>query len=131
MDYLAWANKQFKKDIFARETTGIEIVAVDEEYAKCSLVLEKKHQNAANAVMGGVIFTLADFTFAVAANAGNPLTVSLCSQINFIAPAKGTILFAEAKCIKTGKTTCFYEVEVKDNSDNIVAIVTSTGFRKG
>ena len=40
--------------------------------------------------MGGAIFTLADFAFAVAANCcDQPLTVSISSQITYLAPPPG------------------------------------------
>lgn len=73
MDLLTKVREQFKKDRFATEATGITIEAVDENYAKCQLIVEEKHMNAAGSVMGGALFTLADFTFAVAANVGGGL----------------------------------------------------------
>lgn len=131
MNYLEQAKKMFQNDIYATETTGIEIVEVKESYAKCILKVERKHMNAADSVMGGAIFTLADFAFAVASNAGNPLTVSLSSQINYLSAARGEQLIAEAVCVKAGRSTCFYEVKITDEQDSMVAIVTTTGFRKG
>ena len=80
--------------------------------------------------MGGAIFTLADFAFAVAANCGGRLTVSLSSQINFIAAPKGGRLFAKAQCIKSGRHTCFYSVEITDNEARKVAEATVTGYIK-
>lgn len=130
MDYLEQARELFKNDIFATEVTGIVIDEVSVGYAKCSLKLTPSHMNAANSVMGGAIFTLADFTFAVAANAGCPLTVSLTSQISYLSKAKGTALIAEATCIKSGKNTCFYNVDILDDLGNKVAVVSVTGFRR-
>ena len=54
----------FKDDVYATQVTGIVIDACGPNYAKCSLALESKHRNAAGQVMGGVLFTLADFAFA-------------------------------------------------------------------
>lgn len=80
------------------------------------------------AVMGGVPFTLADFTFAVASNWQNPGTVSLSSNITFLSSPKGTKLTAEAICIKNGRTTNYYKVEVRDDLDNLIAAVTISGY---
>ena len=80
--------------------------------------------------MGGAIFTLADLTFAVAANFGGRMTVSISSNISFVGPAKGDVLTSTARCIKSGRSACFYEVEVVDDLGNKVAIVTFTGFVK-
>lgn len=128
MDYLEQARELFKADIYATETTGIVIEEVAVGYAKCSLSLNKSHMNAANCVMGGAIFTLADFAFAVAANAGAPLTVSVTSQISYISATKGDKLTAKANCIKAGRSTCFYEIEIKDDLDRLIAKVSTTGF---
>lgn len=130
MNYLEEARERFKSDIYATETTGIVIDEVDIGYAKCSFTINESHMNAANSVMGGAIFTLADFCFAVAANAGNALTVSLTSQINYLSRAKGQRLIAEARCVKAGRNTCFYNIDVCDDLGNLVAVVTTNGFVK-
>ena len=80
------------------------------------------------AVIGGVYFMLADFAFAVAANWKKMGCVSLHSDISFLASAKGDKLIAKATCIKNGKTTACYRVDVTDEIGNVIAIVTSTGY---
>ncbi len=130
MDYTQDARSRFAEDKYATEATGIFIEYVDENYAKCSLTVKPFHLNAMGFVMGGAIFTLADFAFAVAACTENPRTVSLNSQISYLNPSKGPILYAEAICLKNGKTACFFEITVTDSGGNVVAKVTTTGFRK-
>lgn len=56
-----------------------------------------RHLNAAGTVQGGALFTLADFAFAVAANAGGVLTVSLQNSISFLRAAKPARLTARAE----------------------------------
>lgn len=118
----------FANDIFATETTGIKIEEVTEEYTICSLEINKKHLNAAGYVMGGALFTLADFTFAVAANTIDTHTVSLSSSINFLRATKGPILYAKSCCINSGKTISFYEITLYDSPNRIVATVMINGF---
>lgn len=130
MDYKQGAIERFSNDLYATKTTGIVIEDVYPDYAKCSLEVKDKHLNAVGFVMGGAIFTLADFAFAVASNCGDELTVTLSSQISYINGTKGPILFAEAKCIKSSKNICFYETEVSDDNGNLVASITTTGYRK-
>jgi len=130
MDYKKTAEEFFKGDIFALETTGIKIEKVEPGYAKCRLDIEPKHLNARNFVMGGAIFTLADFTMAVAANAGHSDTVSLNLSISYVSPATPPTLFAEAKCVKDGRSVCFYEITVTDASGKTVATLTGSGFRR-
>ena len=127
MNELEQAREIFKKDRFAMVTTGIEIVEVDKGYAKCSLTIDDRHVNATGHVMGGAIFTLADFVFAVATNFKQKTTVTTVSQISYLGTPKGNILYGESKMLKDGRTNCFYEIIIRDNSDNMVAVVSMSG----
>lgn len=127
MTDLQEAREFFSKDLFAVQGAGIEIDEVGERYSKCSMELKPIHQNAVGQVMGGAIFTLADFAFAVATNFHGPLTVTAVSQICYLGVARGNTLIAEAKLIKDGKRTCFYEISITDEIGTKVALVTSTG----
>ena len=119
----------FKHDTFATNN-GAVIDEVGDGYAKCSLLIGDGHRNAAGGVMGGVPFMLADFAFAVAANHEEMRTVSLSSSIAFVGVARGERLVASARCVKQGRTTCYYTVSVTDELENRVAEVTVTGFNK-
>jgi len=119
---------RFQADRFATQAAGAVIDEVGEGYAKCSLTLCEIHCNAIGAVMGGVAFTLADFAFAVAANAGTEPTVSLSSHISFLSAVKGDRLIAEARRIREGRCVCFYEVDVTDDLGTFVAKVSMTGY---
>lgn len=130
MDYTKQAIENFSEDIYAVHTTGVKIEAADVNYSKCSLKIDERHYNVDGNVMGGAIFTLADYAFGVAANTGNPQTVSLSGTINFMRPTKGPILYAEAKCIKSGKSITFFDIVVTDGLGNIIATVLANGFRK-
>jgi len=121
--------KQFEADRFATGN-GAVIEEIGHRSAVCSLVITDLHRNAMGAVMGGVYFTLADFAFAVAANWEKMGWVSLRSDISFLGAAKGEKLIAEAVCVKAGKTTACYRVDVKDDLGNLAATVTATGYRK-
>ena len=121
--------KLFENDRFATEN-GAVIEEVEEHYAQCSLKLGSRHRNAMGAVMGGVPFTLADFAFAVASNWQKPGTVSLSSNITYLGRAKGGALIAEAICVKDGRTTCYYRIDVCDDLGNAVAAITTTGYHK-
>lgn len=123
------AREFFIKDRFAMPTTGIEIEDVEDYYAKCSLKIEEKHLNAAGKVMGGAVFTLADFTFAVASNHNGEPTVTTTSQITYLSAAKGEKLISESKLIKNGKTTCTYEINITDNLGTPVALVVTNGMK--
>lgn len=127
----------FKEDVFAVDTVDISIDEVVENYAKCSFTPDRRHKNAAGVVMGGALFALADFTFAVAANAKDIIeetknvTQTLSSNISYLSPAKiGQKLICEAKCIKKGRTACYYTVNVYAENDpsKILAVAAVNGF---
>lgn len=122
--------KIFEGDRFATEN-GAVIEEIGDRSATCSLLLTDSHRNAMGAVMGGVYFMLADFAFAVAANWENMGCVSLRSDISFLGAAKGKKLTAKAVCIKDGKTTSCYRVDVTDALGNLAAAVTVTGYHVG
>ncbi|MFA6856554.1 MAG: PaaI family thioesterase [Treponema sp.] len=125
-----YAELYFKDDRFAMQTTGIEIVDVGSQYARCSLKIDERHLNAAGTVMGGVVFTLADFTFALASNPEGQWTVSVSSTIEYLNAAKGPVLYCEAKCLKNGRNVCFYEMTVTEENGKAIARVLTSGFKK-
>ena len=127
MTQLEKVQKFFESDVFATFATGIEIKEIGDKWAKCSLTLDSRHKNAAGQVMGGVIFTIADFAFAVASNSESMVTVTTSSSISFLGTVKGNELIAETRLIKDGKRSCFYEVTVKDELDNPIALVSTVG----
>lgn len=127
MTELEEARQFFIRDKYAMVTTGIEIEAVGERYARCSLRLDDRHRNATGHVMGGVMFTLADFVFAVATNFKQPVTVTTVSQISYLGTAKGDILYGESKLLKDGRRNCFYQIYITDNLGTDVAVVSVSG----
>ena len=121
-------NERFRADRFAAQA-GVEIREAEPGRALCAMPLRPCHMNANGAPMGGAIFTLADFAFAVAANGfTDRIIVSQQVSITFLAPARGTELLAEAKCLKSGRTTCLYAVDVRDELGTYVAHATVNGF---
>ena len=125
-------NQRFRHDCFATAVVGASILEAEPSHAVCLLPLRPAHMNANNTPMGGAIFTLADFAFAVAANGfSERVTVSQHAAIAFLAPPKGTQLRAEAACLKAGRTLCLYEVRITDDLGTQVAHVTVNGFTMG
>ena len=122
--------KIFENDRFATENGAI-IDEIGEKSAVCSLTLTASHRNAMGAVMGGVYFMIADFAFAVAANHEKMGCVSLRSDISFLGTAKGERLIAKAACIKDGRSSACYRVDVTDDLGNLTATVTVTGYHVG
>ena len=120
-------------DRFAAET-GVRLVSCGGGSAVLELELTEKHLNAEGRPQGGLLFTLADTAFAVAANedarnAGRD-TVSLSSTINFLRPAAGSTLTATAVTVSRGRTTCCVDVTITDAAGNTVAKAQCTGYTR-
>lgn len=130
MEWLQTAREFFKNDIFATECAGVEIIEAQPGHAVCRLDIQPRHCNAAGLPMGGAVFTLADFAFAIAANLGRELTVTQNASISYLSSARGKELIARARLEKAGRRTCFGVVEVSDDTGAQVAYYTAGGFCK-
>ena len=121
----------FKDDAFAM-AAGIEIVGAGQGAATCAVELGPGHKNAAGAAMGGLVYTLADFAFAVAANGatapGADPIVTLSADIHYLRPALGKRLTAVATPQKQGRRAVVYQVAVTDDEGRMVALMTATGM---
>ena len=126
MTKLEEARAYFNGDRFATEN-GAVITEVGENYAVCTMKLMDHHRNALGNVMGGAVYTLADFAFAVASNFGKKPTVSTTSQITYLRAAKGDSLTARAEMVREGRTAVYCEISVTDATGTLVARVTASG----
>lgn len=119
----------FSGDHFAADTVGVHIDVAEPGRSVCTLPIRPTLLNANSVPMGGAIFTLADFAFAVAAN-GHSTRVTVTQQVavTFLAASRGKVLTAEARCLKAGRTTCLYTVDVTDDLGAQVAHLTINGF---
>ena len=108
---------------------GIEIDSLETGAAICSAELGDEHKNAVGAAQGGFIFSLADFTFAVAANCAEHAWVTLSGTISFVSSVRSGRLIAKARRVSERSRVCFYEVTVECD-DKIVATAQFTGYRK-
>ena len=121
-------NDFFGHDRFA-EHAGCRIVEGSRDHAVCELDIKDHHRNALGNVMGGAIFTLADFALAIACNIGEEPTVSVDSSISFLRSTKGAKLTATAVCDKPGRHLGFYTVLVEDDLGKAIAKMTATCYR--
>jgi acyl-CoA thioesterase len=124
-------SERFKADLYATELTGIEIIEVCEEYVKTKLVVEPKHMNAFGIIQGGVLFTLADFTFAVAINAEREdITVAIECHISFLKPVTGGILYAESRLVSKSRSLVAQDVTITNERGETIAKFHGRGFTR-
>ena len=121
--------KFFKGDRLA-EYLGIELVDVSEGGAVSRMEVRDEHMNGIGTVHGGAIFTLADFTFAVAANSHGRVTVAINVSISFMKAATSGTLTAVAKEVSLNPRIASYTVNVCDDEGDLVAIFQGMAYRK-
>ena len=119
----------FLKDRFA-VLAGAELMEIRVGYAKARMKVTESHLNGGDVCQGGALFTLADLAFAAAANSHLTLTFSTSSQITFIRPVASGYVYAEAVEIVNHKRMPFAEVRITDEEGQLVAVFTSSGYRK-
>jgi len=122
------AREYFSKDRFATEN-GMTLDEVDATHAVASLTIDSRHKNAFGGVMGGAIFTLADFAFAALTNDRERVTVAQQVSINYFSQPKGARLVATARYKKDGRNSCVVNVDVVDDSGREIAQFVGTGFK--
>lgn len=120
----------FANDRFATEACGCRVVEASHGHAVCEFDIAEGHLNAQGGVMGGAIFTLADFALAIGCNIGESPTVSVHNTIEYMSAAKGTKLIATCETDKSGRSLGFYTVKVTDELGTPVAIMSATCYRR-
>ena len=122
------ARDYFSKDRFATDN-GMSLDELDSSHAVTSLTLDARYRNAFGGVMGGAIFTLADFAFAALTNDHERVTVAQQVSINYLSPCKGERLIATARYRKDGRSSCVVNVDVVDDTGRDIAQFVGTGFK--
>lgn len=119
----------FKADCFATRA-GVELLEVKSGYARARMMVTKEHLNAGGVCQGGALFTLADLTFAAVANSHKLLTLSVTANITFLRSVKQGYVYADAVEVFNHHRIPFVEVRLTDELGELVAVMTSSGYRK-
>lgn len=133
MTTLDKAREIFRHDRYATGLTGVAIASVGDHEACCTLTVQPHHCNARDVAMGGVLYTLADLSAAVACNteyleSGELHWVSLDATVHYLSPAPaGAALSARCTALKHGRTTALYQtiIESPDNGKRIAIVETT------
>ncbi len=119
----------YENDRFATEA-GCVILSADADKVVCEMPIKDGHLNAHGGVMGGAIFTLADFAFAVASNYAGVPSVAIECNIRYYAASKGSKLIATCTTDKEGRALGHYTVEISDDLGKKIAGYTAIAFHK-
>ena len=102
---------------WATQWLGVEVLNLAPGYAKTRMRLREEMLNGFGIAHGGMIFSLADTTFALACNDaagdGSTVTVAQGVDISFLSPAPaGAALIAEGRELATTGRSGLYDVTV-------------------
>lgn len=115
-------------DIGFLEYIGGELIDLGDGYAQLAFEIQPHHTQHLGVVHGGAIATLADHCgwYAVISQLDKGFTsVTIELKINYLKPAKGEILTAEAKVVNRSRKTAFTTIEIFAK-DTLVAFATAT-----
>ena len=121
--------KLLQNDKFAK-LSGIQLVEIGEGTATAKMKITQNHLNAVGSIQGGALFTLADLVFAAASNSRGKIAVSLDANINFIKAVSEGELTAIATEVFLRRTVSGYRVDIFDENKELVAVFSSTAYRK-
>ncbi len=126
-DTLKRLKEEYKNDRFATNA-GCKIVEASADKVVCEMQICDGLLNAHDKVMGGAIFTLADFAFAIASNYSGVPSVAIECNIRYYSASKGTKLIATCYANKEGHTLGHYTVDITDDLGKKIAGYTAIAF---
>jgi acyl-CoA thioesterase len=110
----------------------LKVNSIAEGTSTVSMFVKQEMLNGFGVIHGGVLFSLADSAFAFACNSRDNLTLALDAQINFIKKAvRGDLLTASVEEVHSGKTTGVYEVKIRNQASELIAVFRGTAYRTG
>ncbi len=121
--------RHFRQDHFAA-TSGVEILEMQEGYARTALTIEDRHLNSVGILQGGAIFTLADLAFAMACNSGGRVAVAINTSLSFLKATCSGTLVAEATEVSRSRRISSCTVRVTNEDDELVALFQGTAYIK-
>ena len=128
MTELEKVKEHFAKDEFVKGI-GAEIVELTEEKAVVKTVVKACHVNANNVAQGGMLYTVADYAFALHANYLHGPSVTQGGRVQYLIPAKvgEQLTFVATETAHVGHNTVS-EVVVKNGAGEIVCVCNFNGF---
>ncbi|ADG16795.1 hydroxyphenylacetyl-CoA thioesterase PaaI [Paraburkholderia atlantica] len=118
----ATAAAMYENDACSR-ALGLEILEVRPGYARLRMAVRDDFLNGHQICHGGLIFTLADSTFAFACNTYNINTVAAGCSIEYLRPVYGgDVLSAEGVEQTLNGRTGIYDIRVTNRAGETVAM---------
>ena len=108
---------------------GIEMREIDDGRAVGELELSAEHSSSPDTLIahGGVTYALADTVGGAAViSASGTVAPTIDMRIDYLSPATGGVLRAEAEVVRTGDDVAAVEVEISDGDGTAIATAHGT-----
>lgn len=116
----------------ASQALGIRLLEIRPGYARMTMVIREDMVNGHHICHGGLIFTLADSTFAFACNSYDAVTVAAGAAIEFLSPGRlDDELTATAQERTRSRRTGFYDIEVRNQKGDCIALFRGRSHETG
>lgn len=112
---------------------GMKVLEVDSAKGtvRQSFELDERFCNPRGTVQGGIVSAILDdcAAFAGIVALGEPgFIASLEMKTSFFAAAQPGTLYADGRCLKMGKSTCFLEADLRDGDGKLIAKLTTSAM---
>ena len=106
------------------------LTEVREGYACAELTVEEHHLNGAGVCQGGVMYTLADLSFAAVTNSHGILSLGISNTITFIKSAHlGERIKAECIELVNHHKLPYCDIKISNGKGEILAMMTGLAYR--
>jgi acyl-CoA thioesterase len=124
-------NHMMQNDAFS-QWLGIEVLENKEGYCRLKMRLREEMTNGFKIAHGGITYSLADSALAFASNGRGDHALSIETSIAHTRPAQvGDTLFAEATEKSRTRRFGIYEVQVTNQTGDLIALFKGTVYRTG
>lgn len=111
------------------KSLDIKVEYASPEYTRVVMHKDELRMNVWGAAHGGIICTLIDAAFGIAANDGqNTAVVTLSTSIEFLRAGLKWPLTAEAHISRKGRRILNYDVKVLDAEESLIAHALVSGY---
>jgi len=116
-------------DRFAK-SIGARLTEIREGYARAELTVQEHHLNGGGVCQGGVMYTLADLTFAAVANSHGTLTLGISNTVTFLKSAQlGDHLTAECHETFDHHRLPYCDMQIHNQNGELLACMTGLACR--
>ena len=109
---------------------GAKLVEIRPGYARAELTVEDRHINGAGVCQGGVMYTLADLSFAAVTNSHGFVALGISNTITFMKSAKlGETIKAECTEVLDHHKLPYCDIHVTNQNGELLAVMTGLAYR--